>query len=136
MQKKDSRFYCSKKKKASKRKQIWVKKGNINKMYVTNPSGPKLMWVTERMNYFSFLQICLKVRVPSSKQVLGNGCSRHMTGEKTKFISLASNKKGIVTFGDNQTCDIIEKGKIGNTKIAINNVHLVKSLKYNLINIS
>ena len=60
-----------------------------------------------------------------------------MTGDKTKFVELKIKKKnGTVTFGDNRTCEIIGKGKIGNGKVNIDNVHLVNGLEFNLISIS
>ena len=59
-----------------------------------------------------------------------------MTGDKSKFVELQLKKNGTVTFGDNRSCDIIGKGTIGNGKVNICNVHLVKGLEFNLISIS
>ena len=39
-----------------------------------------------------------------------SGCSKHMTGDQNKFISLKRNKKGKVTFGDSLSSKIIGKG--------------------------
>ena len=48
---------------------------------------------------------------------LDSGCSKHMTGDLNKFITLKYNK-GKVTFGDNLSSKIIGKGTtIVNNKI-------------------
>ena len=41
--------------------------------------------------------------------VLNSGCSRHMTGDKSFFISLADYKGGTITFGDESLARV--KGK-------------------------
>ena len=82
------------------------------------------------------LQVCLKVHVPRNKWIIDSGCSRHMTGDKSKFLSLVAKEGGLVTLGDSNTVRIVGKGTIGNDKFAINNVRLVDGLKYNLISVS
>ncbi|XP_057540532.1 uncharacterized protein LOC130818384 [Amaranthus tricolor] len=68
---------------------------------------------------------------------LDNGCSKHMTGDKSKFLSRENYDGGIVTFGDNMKGEIIAKGKVGRSSShAINNVFLVENLKHNLLSIS
>ena len=44
---------------------------------------------------------------------LDSGCSNHMTGDKTKFISLSTYEGGSVTFGDNKKGNIVAMGKVG-----------------------
>ena len=51
----------------------------------------------------------------TKKQILwhiDSGCSKHMTGDPNKSISLRRDKKGKVTFGDNISSKIIGKGTI------------------------
>ena len=43
---------------------------------------------------------------------LDSGCSRHMTGDKRKFISLELKDGGKVTLGDNTTCRVLGTGTI------------------------
>ncbi|XP_021752647.1 uncharacterized protein LOC110715354 [Chenopodium quinoa] len=85
------------------------------------------------------------VELPSMKVLVrGNnswyldcGCSKHMTGDKSKFLSLEDYPGGTVTFGDNKKGEIIGKGKIGRSKShSIDNVFLVKGLMHNLLSIS
>ena len=59
-----------------------------------------------------------------------------MTGDPNKFIKLTSNK-GKVTFGDNMSSKIIEKGtNLFNNKIKGENVLLVENIKPNLLSVS
>ena len=44
---------------------------------------------------------------------LDSGCSKHMTGDKSKFLSLEAYPGGTVTFGDNKKGEVIAKGKVG-----------------------
>ncbi|XP_042972981.1 uncharacterized protein LOC122304782, partial [Carya illinoinensis] len=68
---------------------------------------------------------------------LDSGCSRHMTGDKTKFFDLRSKEEGHVTFGDNSKGKIVGIGKIGNeSSLIIEDVLLVEGLKHNLLSIS
>ena len=43
---------------------------------------------------------------------LNSGYSEHMTGDKTKFLSLETYDGGTVTFGENMKGEIIAKGKV------------------------
>ena len=67
---------------------------------------------------------------------LDSGCSKHMTGDSSKFITLKYNK-GKVTFQDSLSSKIIDKGTIVvNNKIKAENVLLVENLKPNILNVS
>ena len=67
---------------------------------------------------------------------LDNGCSKHMIGDPSKFITLKDNK-GKVTFGDILSSKIIGKGTIVvNRKIEAENVLLVEKLKPNILSVS
>ncbi|RVW24377.1 hypothetical protein CK203_093263 [Vitis vinifera] len=71
------------------------------------------------------------------KWFLDSGCSRHMTGDESKFAFLTKRKGGYVTFGDNAKGRIIGQGNIGNdTSSLIESVLLVDGLKHNLLSIS
>jgi len=82
------------------------------------------------------LQICLKAKPRQKSWYLDNGCSRHMTGEKSVFLSLTTKEGGNVKFGGNQSGKIIGTETIGNSSISINNVWLVDGLEHNLLSIS
>ncbi|RVW45267.1 hypothetical protein CK203_110174 [Vitis vinifera] len=71
------------------------------------------------------------------KWFLDSGCSRHMTGDESKFAFLTKRKGGYVTFGDNSKERIIGQDNIGNgTSSLIESVLLVDGLKHNFLSIS
>ena len=79
----------------------------------------------------------MKEKKCSSMWYLDSGCSRHMSGDKSQFVSLKSKKNGYVTFGDNNKGKIIGIGKVGKEPLpTIENVLLVEGLKHNLLSIS
>ena len=68
---------------------------------------------------------------------MDSGCSRHMTGDESKFVFLTKRNGGYVTFGDNAKGRIIGQGNIGNdTSSLIESVLLVDGLKHNVLSIS
>ena len=68
---------------------------------------------------------------------MDSGCSRHMTGDESKFAFLTKRNEGYATFGDNAKGRIIGQDNIGNdTSFLIESVLLVDGLKYNLLSIS
>ena len=67
---------------------------------------------------------------------LYSGCSKHMTGDPSKFITLKDNK-GKFSFGYSLSSKIISKGTVVvNSKIKAENVLLVENLKPNLLSVS
>ena len=48
-----------------------------------------------------------------SKWYLDSGCSRHMTGDSSQFLTLTPMDGGMVTFGDNGKGIVRGIGKIG-----------------------
>ena len=64
---------------------------------------------------------------------MDSGCSKHMTGDPTKFLSLKRKQKGKVAFGDNLSSKIIGKGTVAiRDKMKAKNVILVENLKHNI----
>ena len=57
-----------------------------------------------------FMQECLAVM--HNRWYLDSGCSRHMTGDKSKFCLLTESDGGQVTFGGNSKGKIIRIGDI------------------------
>uniref|UniRef100_A0A2N9FDB8 Retrovirus-related Pol polyprotein from transposon TNT 1-94-like beta-barrel domain-containing protein n=1 Tax=Fagus sylvatica TaxID=28930 RepID=A0A2N9FDB8_FAGSY len=58
-------------------------------------------------------EVCLISKSTKDKWFLDSGCSRHITGDKNKFTSLALKDGGNVKFGDNSKGKIIGIGNIG-----------------------
>lgn len=68
---------------------------------------------------------------------MDSGCSRHMSGDKGKFLSLTTLEGGSVTFGDNGKGFIKGVGKVSKSlSHAIDNVYYVEGLEHNLLSIS
>jgi len=68
---------------------------------------------------------------------LDNGCSKHMTGDKSKFVNIILKQEGHMTYGDNNKGRILGRGSIGDKRILlIHDVLYVEGLKHNLLSIS
>jgi len=68
---------------------------------------------------------------------LDSGCSRHMTGDISNFLSLTAFDGGSVAFGNGKSGIIVGVGKIGKSvSHSINNVYLVDGLQHNLLSVS
>ncbi|GJS88315.1 putative ribonuclease H-like domain-containing protein [Tanacetum coccineum] len=71
------------------------------------------------------------------KGVIDNGCSRHMTGNKSYLLDYEEIDGGFVTFGgDPKGGRITGKGKISTSKLDFKDVYFVKELKFNLFSVS
>ena len=57
-----------------------------------------------------FMQECLAAI--HNRWYLDSGCSRHMTGDKSKFYLLTESEGGQVTFGENSKEKIIGSEKV------------------------
>ena len=64
-------------------------------------------------------------------------CSKHMTGDFSKFSRFTKKDGGFISFGDNAKWKIIGIENVSNSSSPIiENVLLVDNLKHNLLNIS
>jgi hypothetical protein len=68
---------------------------------------------------------------------IDTGCSKHMTGDKSKFLSLKENKSGSVTFGNDAPGKIRGKGlvSLSNGRSKDKDVLSVDGLKHNLLSV-
>ncbi|XP_068486408.1 uncharacterized protein [Phaseolus vulgaris] len=68
---------------------------------------------------------------------LDSGCSKHMTGDLTKFTSLKLKAEELVTYGDNNRGRILGRGTFGTgSSTTIENVLYVEGLRHSLLSIS
>ena len=78
-----------------------------------------------------------KVRGGNQLWFLDSGCSRHMTGEKSNFLSLIAFDGVRVAFEYGKSGKIIGVGRIGKSlSHSIYNVYLVNGLQHNLLSVS
>ena len=68
---------------------------------------------------------------------IDSGCSKHMTRDKSKFLSLSESKSGNVTFGNDAPGKIKGKGMVSlsNGKGKTQDVLFVDGLKHNLLSV-
>jgi hypothetical protein len=68
---------------------------------------------------------------------IDSGCSKHMMGEKGKFLSLSESKLGNITFGNDALGKIKGKGMVSlsNGKGKSQDVLLVDGFKHNLLSV-
>ena len=69
---------------------------------------------------------------------IDSGCSKHIMGDKGKFLSLSERKLGNVTFGNDAPGKIKGKGMVSlsNGKGKSQDVLLIDELKHNLLSVS
>jgi hypothetical protein len=81
--------------------------------------------------------VALYARNQECQWYIDSGCSKHMTGDQSKFLKLNKKGKGKVTFGDNMSAKILRKGTVslGNNKTKEEDVLLVENIKPNIISV-
>jgi hypothetical protein len=96
----------------------------------------KRSWVQKKESSM-FVQEALCAPKNKDKWVINNGCSSHMIGDRTNFITLNKNE-GNVTFGYNGRSKIIGKGilNLDNIKAKIEKCMCVEDLKHNILSVS
>jgi hypothetical protein len=69
---------------------------------------------------------------------IDRGCSKHMNGDKSKFLTLSERKSGNITFGNDAPGKIKGKGMVSlsNGKVKDQDVSFVEGLKHNLLSVS
>jgi len=76
---------------------------------------------------------------PENNQLwyVDSGCSRHITGEKSNFLSLTAAEGGSVALDNGKSGTIVGIGKIGESlSHSIESIYLVDCLKHNLLSVS
>jgi hypothetical protein len=66
-----------------------------------------------------------------------SGCSKHMAGDKDRFLTLIKERDVSVSFGNDNSTKIIGKGiiRIGNKNTKVENVLLVEDMKHNILSV-
>ena len=66
-----------------------------------------------------------------------SGCSKHMTIDKGRFLTLRKERDGSISFGNDDLAKIIGKGtvRIGNKNTKEKNVILVEDMKHNILSV-
>jgi hypothetical protein len=82
--------------------------------------------------------LVLSAQIKMNPWYIDSGCSKHMIGDKSKFLSLSERKSGKVTFGNDAPGKIKGKGMVSlsNGKGKSQDVLLVYGMKHNLLSVS
>ncbi|XP_070003982.1 uncharacterized protein [Nicotiana sylvestris] len=77
------------------------------------------------------------VKGSSQQWFMDSGCSKHMTGNTTDFLSLKALQGGSVSFGNGKKGYILRVGKVGKSLThSTENMYYVNGLKYSLLSVS
>jgi hypothetical protein len=82
--------------------------------------------------------LVLSAQIQNNPWYIDSGCSKHMTGDKCKFLTLSESKSGNVTFGNDAPGKIKGKGmvRLSNGKGKAQDVLFVEGLKHNLLSVN
>jgi hypothetical protein len=82
--------------------------------------------------------LALSAQIQKDSWYIDNGCSSHMKGGKSKFLSLKENKSGSVTFGNDAPGKTLGKGlvRLINRISKAQDVLFVDGLKHNILSVS
>jgi hypothetical protein len=82
--------------------------------------------------------LVLSAQIKMNPWYIDSGCSKHMMGDKGKFLSLSERKSGNITFGNDAPGKIKGKGMVSlsNGKGKAQDVLLVDGMKHNLLSVS
>ncbi|XP_059650740.1 uncharacterized protein LOC132296571 [Cornus florida] len=122
---------------------MYVRKSNLTQVQKVKGKGSlaksKMMWMPKKMNAVSMLvYTAFKASNSYDKWYVDSGCTRHITGDGSKFVSLKNFDGGNVIFGENQKAKITGIGTVSKTEelLEIKEVLLVEGLKHNLLSVS
>jgi hypothetical protein len=110
-------------------------KNNIN----NHIQGPQKVW-RRKHDQINIEECSLSLQDQHRKSdwYVNIGCSKHMTGENNRFLTLKKERDGSVLFGNDDSTKIIGKGtiKLGSKYPKAENVLLFKYMKHNLLSVS
>jgi hypothetical protein len=98
-----------------------------------------MTWIRNQDQYSNEeCTIVLQAKKKKHSWYVDSGCSKHMTGDRDKFITLQKEINGSVSFGNDNLAKIIGEGtiRIGNKNKNAQNVLLVEDMKHNLLILS
>ena len=99
---------------------------------------PKL-WKKQQANLnVEECNISLQAQNNRSQWCVDRGCSKHMTSDKSTFVSLDQRKGGSVSFGNDNSSKIMGKGtvELSNKNQMAKYVLLIDNMKHNLLSVS
>jgi hypothetical protein len=99
----------------------------------------KMTWIRKKNQYRSE-ECTLSLQAKQKKRgwYVDNGCPKHMTSDRDKFLTLKKERYGSIFFINDDSAKIIGKGtvRIGNKNSKEKNVLLVEDMKHNHLSVS
>jgi hypothetical protein len=98
-----------------------------------------MTWVRKQDKYSNEeCTISLQAKHKKCGWYVDSGCSKHMTDDRDKFLTLRKERDGSLSFRNDDSTKIIGKGtiRIGNKNEKAENVLLVEDMKHNLLSVS
>ena len=95
-----------------------------------------MTWIRKQDQYRNEeFTVALQAKQKKHGWYIDSGCSKHMIGDRDKFLTLIKERDGSISFGNVDSTKIIEKGtvRIGNKNTKENNVLLKEDMKHNLL---
>jgi hypothetical protein len=103
-----------------------------------NSHEPSRIWKRkqDKLNMEECL-ISLQSQSKKNDWYVDNGCSKHMIGDKDKFVTLKKERYGLVLFGNDNSTKIIRKCtvRLGSKYAMEKNVLLVENMKHNMLSV-
>jgi hypothetical protein len=99
----------------------------------------KMTWIRKQDQYSNEeCTVTLQAKQKKRGWYVDSGCSKHITGDRDKFLTLQKERDGSVSFGNDDSSKIIGKDtvRIGNKNEKAENVLLVEDMKHNLLSVS
>jgi hypothetical protein len=97
---------------------------------------PQRKWIRKK-NQHNNEECTLALQAQHRKRgwYVDSGCSKHMTGDKDRFLTLSKERDGLVSFGNDNSTTIIGRGtvKIVSKDSKEETVLLVEDMKHNLL---
>jgi hypothetical protein len=100
---------------------------------------PQSIW-RRKKDQFNTEEFSLTLQAQHKKSgwYVDSGCSKHMTGDKNKFLTLKKEQDGSISFGNDNSTKIVGRDtlnlEIKNAKVE--NVLLVEDMKHNVLSVS
>jgi hypothetical protein len=73
----------------------------------------KMTWIRKQDQYSSEeCTVALQAKHKKHNLYIDNGCSKHMTGDRDKFLTLQKKRNGLVSFENDNSTKIIGEGTV------------------------
>jgi len=98
----------------------------------------QMIWIRSQ-DQFNIEECLLSLQDQHKKRGLyvDNGCSKHMKGEKNRFLTMNKEQDGSFSFGNDNSTRIIGRGivKLGRKDVEVDNFLLIEDMNQNLLSV-